>query len=64
MLTIEPTDYAEAKKAVEREKKALDEQKAKWPRVKDVARALSDLLEENHFSERIKDSWGGNHEPR
>lgn len=59
-----PTDIAAARKALEREKRALTEQKEKWPLVLKAARALADLLEENHFSEKIRHSWESpGHEP-
>ncbi len=47
-------DVLEAKAAAEQRKKDLEEQLSKWPAVNRVARKLSEALEENHFTERLR----------
>ncbi len=56
------SDVLEAKAAAEQLKKDLEEQKAKWPEVLKVAKALSDLFEENHFANRLRNAQEGQSE--
>lgn len=56
------SDVLEALAALEQRKKDLEEQKAKWPDVRRVAKRLSEALEENHFAERLRQAQEGNGE--
>jgi hypothetical protein len=57
-------DVLEAKAALEKAKKDLEIQRAKWPLVRKIAQDIYDALEENHFSERLRiaqEGWREHH---
>jgi hypothetical protein len=58
----EATDGQEAKRAVERSRRRLEETKAKEPKATGIVARLLGHLEVNHFSERLDTAFGREHE--
>lgn len=48
------SDVVEGKAELAKMRRELEAQKAKWPLVHAIAKAMSDALEENHFTERLR----------
>jgi hypothetical protein len=55
----EATDAGEAREAVERSTRRLEEDQGRWPQVRHMAAALVHTYEADHFSERVKRAFGG-----
>lgn len=48
------SDAAEGRAELMRMRRDLAEQKAKWPMVRSIAKAMHEAIEENHFTERLR----------
>jgi hypothetical protein len=53
----EPTSSDDARRARAEAEKALARQRGLWPRILQRVRALQELREENHFSERLAEAF-------